>query len=82
MNIEKTCGVCGRVITVRVDPDRYARWKAGELIQRALPELSADDRELLISGLAVIASMSYSHLMKTVEDLIEIVGEWKRIREQ
>lgn len=36
-----------------LDPAAYARWQAGELVQRAFPTLSPDDRELLISGTTV-----------------------------
>ena len=32
--------------------ERYSKWRRGEgLIQEMLPELSVDDRELLLSGL-------------------------------
>lgn len=44
------CMVCGKQSTVEVDYVGYHQWLAGELIQRALPTLSADDRELLITG--------------------------------
>jgi hypothetical protein len=45
------CCVCGNTSEAGpVDLDGLARWHSGALIQEALPELSADDRELLISG--------------------------------
>lgn len=31
---------------------RYKKWRAGAMIQHALPELSRDDREALMSGLS------------------------------
>lgn len=35
---------------IMVDPDDYDRWqKNGELIQNAMPYLTADEREMLIS---------------------------------
>lgn len=43
------CRSCGHDHDVVVDVDGYDRWRGGELIQNALPELSAEDRELLIS---------------------------------
>lgn len=35
---------------VRVDPEMMEAWIDGKLIQSVMPQLSADDRELLISG--------------------------------
>jgi hypothetical protein len=43
------CRMCREVYCVEVDAVGYEQWKAGELIQNALPELSAEVRELLIS---------------------------------
>lgn len=43
------CRVCNTMHTIMVKSKGYEEWKQGELIQRALPELSASDRELLIS---------------------------------
>jgi len=45
------CVRCGnRGLLKDVDYDRLERWLAGEYIQDALPMLTADERELLISG--------------------------------
>lgn len=46
------CRQCNEVTEINVDLDGFTRWcpPSGELIQDALPELSADQRELLISG--------------------------------
>jgi hypothetical protein len=33
-----------------VDPEDLKRWEGGELIQNAMPYVSAGDRELMISG--------------------------------
>jgi len=45
-----SCRSCGDIHTIELSFDGESRWKSGELIQNALPELSLDDRELLISG--------------------------------
>lgn len=45
----RICRVCHRVISFDVPLDGYMRWQAGELIQIAMPHLSANHRELLIS---------------------------------
>ena len=40
-----------RVTTLPVTVDQYSDWLNGTLVQDAMPHLSADDRELLISGM-------------------------------
>ncbi len=44
------CKQCDQVFDIDVTADQLRRWQEGELIQRAMPELSVDLRELLISG--------------------------------
>lgn len=52
VDIQVRCTICGDTHTIHDVPiEGYTRWVFGELIQRALPELSANDRELLISGI-------------------------------
>lgn len=46
-----TCIGCGRSSTLTVSESGIANWRGGALIQDALPELDADQRELLISGI-------------------------------
>jgi predicted metal-binding protein len=43
-------GGCDKPHEVHVDTSAYLAYKAGELAQRAFPTMSADQRELLISG--------------------------------
>ena len=38
-------------VEMAVDVDDYTSWENGELIQTALPYLTADEREVLISGM-------------------------------
>ena len=40
-----------RVNTLPVTVDQYSDWLNGTLVQDAMPNLSPDDRELLISGM-------------------------------
>lgn len=44
------CCVCRKTSTLEVEADGYAAWKRGALIQRALPSMSADQREMLLTG--------------------------------
>jgi len=41
---------CGKSHTLSVDEDGLINWQNGMHIQNALPELTAEKRELLISG--------------------------------
>jgi hypothetical protein len=38
-------------LTIVFDPADYQKWQEGELIQRALPYLTADEREFLMTGI-------------------------------
>lgn len=51
IDILTTCPFCGKETTLTVSLDGYMAWREGELIQRALPELSSNEREMLISGI-------------------------------
>lgn len=44
------CKLCYILFTLRVDARGYALWESGTHIQSALPDLPADQREFLISG--------------------------------
>ena len=44
------CRNCGETKTLEIPKTGWESWKAGELIQNAMPQLSCADRELLISG--------------------------------
>lgn len=48
---EVTCTACKRTFIVHVTPEQIRRWRNGELIQRAMPHLTAAERELFISGI-------------------------------
>ena len=45
------CRRCQKVTDLQVDLEKFVAWQQGELIQEAFPELDADQRELLISGI-------------------------------
>ena len=44
------CRLCNEVADLTVNIEGFIAWQGGKLIQEALPELDADQRELLISG--------------------------------
>jgi len=50
MSVAVACRVCQQITTIDVDGDGYLAWLNGELIQNAMPEVSQEDRELLISS--------------------------------
>ena len=45
-----TCRVCKNQVEMQVHIEDVTAWENGELIQNAMPYLSADEREVLISG--------------------------------
>ena len=51
--IEKTSPITGKVnsMEIKMNPNDYVSWKNGTNIQDALPYLSVDEREFLITGL-------------------------------
>lgn len=48
--VEKKCPGCGKISSVVVDAGDYVKWKSGALIQTAMQDLSATEREILITG--------------------------------
>ena len=52
MEITKQSTITGKFHTrdLPITKEQFDRWNAGELIQDVMPELSASDREFLISG--------------------------------
>ena len=50
MPLTKACARCKRQYQLMVNIKDHDRWLEGELIQDAMPYLTADERELLISG--------------------------------
>ena len=51
LEITTKCPWCESVQTVKAQPDQYQKWKAGVLIQIAMPDLNASQREALITGI-------------------------------
>jgi uncharacterized protein YqfB (UPF0267 family) len=45
------CVKCNELNEIHANLEGFVSWQQGELIQNALPELSVDQRELLISGI-------------------------------
>ena len=45
------CPHCHKLQTLEVNDSQYYDWMAGKDIQRAFPNLSADQREIFISGI-------------------------------
>lgn len=51
MIIETTCPICGETNYVSVKSEDWYSYVNGELAQKAFPYLTADERELIISGI-------------------------------
>lgn len=60
------CVFCDkRYATAWFSRESYIKWKHGEFIQNAIPEILADDREFLISG---ICPTCFNGLEETEDD--------------
>jgi hypothetical protein len=53
MNITRISSYSGKVYTfdINVTEEQIKRWRSGELIQNVMPELTAWEREFLITGM-------------------------------
>ena len=52
VTISGKCVFIGEKYSVTVNENEYNKWVNGELIQRAMPNVSVEDREFLISGIS------------------------------
>jgi hypothetical protein len=48
--VEKRCFHCGKIARLEVPKSQFDAWRSGVLAQDAFPNLSAEEREMLISG--------------------------------
>jgi len=48
--LTRPCPFCHEVSVLSLRPVDVARWESGELISTVWPDMSADDRELIITG--------------------------------
>lgn len=53
MLVKRTCPFTGKAneMEINVTEAQLARWYNGELIQRAMPNLTADEREFIMTGI-------------------------------
>lgn len=51
ISVATRCPFCGHANFIEVNENDYLDWEDGELAQNAFPYLSADEREMLISGI-------------------------------
>lgn len=54
MRVVNNCVFCGQYHEVRVPINGFYAWQKGAVIQNAMPEVSATDREFLISGICPV----------------------------
>ena len=55
LKVVGTCSISGEEHAIEVPTEGFTRWQSGTLIQVALPNLSPDDREFLMSGITPAA---------------------------
>ena len=59
------CPICGGYNSVKVEFEDYLRWVDGEGTYECFPYLSADERELLITG---VCSSCWNEMCDDMED--------------
>lgn len=67
------CPFCGRANEVEVNEADYLDWQDGVLVQDAFPYLSADEREMLVSG---ICPTCWESTFGGTEDEDEELSDW------
>ena len=67
-----TCRVCKNQVEMQVHIEDVTAWENGKLIQDAMPYLSADEREVLISG---ICGPCFDKMFSPAMDSEEFQGE-------
>lgn len=45
------CLVCNKTGELTIEAESFEKWQSGTFIQDAFPELSADQREMLMTGI-------------------------------
>lgn len=50
MKIQKVCRMCNNPVVFEISREAYDKWKAGAHLQDVAPELTVDEREIMISG--------------------------------
>lgn len=50
VTVSVKCPFCGKAQTLTVPRKGFDLWRQGALVQVAFPDLSPDDREVLVSG--------------------------------
>lgn len=53
VNLIKECPFCGTVTAIKVEAGAYRKYAEGELAQRAFPELTPAEREVVITGMCI-----------------------------
>jgi hypothetical protein len=48
---QRTCTVTGHLYVVKIPSELYWKWRDGELIQKAIPQLKPEQREFLVTGM-------------------------------
>ena len=54
VKFRRNCVNCGKEVAFDVPTEGFLSWRRGELIQKALPNLTADEREMIISGICEV----------------------------
>jgi hypothetical protein len=62
--LRKVCSITGVPFQLSLDAKKYEKLKEGKLVQEVFPELSAEDREFIISGLTPAEWGNYMRILE------------------
>lgn len=67
--VAKDCPMCGKQEQHPIPLDGYMKFKAGMLVQRALPELNECIREFLVTGMCADCREETDRATAAIEDM-------------
>ena len=82
MNFTQNCVFCGQWHSVLIDVKAYHAWRNGELIQKAFPNLSATQREQLVSSIcpecqnSIFGPDDEEDADACLADSLDFTGQW------
>lgn len=67
--VKKECPICGHETTIAVETSAYNAWRAGRLIQIALPRMPLAHRDVLITGICLKCQENIFHEQDAEEEV-------------
>ena len=84
LTVANRCPMCGKVHTVNVNDVDFQRWQAGVSIQNAFPYLSAEEKEIIMTGICpkcwnsmfLIEEEEDEDITDLMMESLKMTGQW------